>query len=198
VRIRDLASGREVVVMRSDGLPGPVEWSPDGKFLICASGAAGIRLWAVPIGAGEGKPRLLLKETVLRTVRFSRDGRFFAYVSGESGENEIYLRRFPPTDERWQISQGGGVEPYWPGDAKEEFFYITPDRKMTSVSIRTTPSVEIGKAQPLFAVPTVFGRFTRSTYVVTRDGGRFLFSVPVDQSRPTITLIQNAAPDLTK
>jgi Tol biopolymer transport system component len=192
VRIRDLASGREVVVMRSDGLPGPVEWSPDGTSLICAQGMTGLRLWIAPV-AGEGKPRLLLNETVLRQIRFSPDGRFFAYVSAESGENEVYLRRYPPTGERWQISQGGGVEPYWPRDGKE-FFYITPDRKVTSVSIRTTPSVEIGKPQPLFAAPTVFGKFTRSTYVVTRDGERFLFSVPVDHSRPTITLIQNAVP----
>ena len=193
VRIRDLASGREVVVMRSDGLPGPVEWSPDGKSLICASGSAGIRLWVVPVGSGEGKPRLLLNETVLRTVRFSPDGRFFAYVSAESGENEVYLRRFPPTDERWQISQGGGVEPWWRRDGKE-FFYIAPNRTLTVVSIRTTPAVEIGKAQPLFAAPTVYGKFTRSSYVVSRDGERFLFSVPVDRSRPTITLIQNPVP----
>jgi hypothetical protein len=129
---------------------------------------------------------------VLRQIQFSPDGRFFAYASGESGQNEVYLRRFPPTSERWQVSQGGGVEPYWLRDGKE-FFYVTPDRKMTSVSIRTTPSVEIGKPQTLFAAPTVFGKFNRSTYVVTRDG-RFLFSVPVDQSRPTITLIQNAVP----
>ncbi len=196
VRVRDLASGREVVVMRSDGLPGPVEWSPDGKFLICVQGTTGRHLWVVPL-VGEEKPRLLLKETVLRTLRFSPDGRFFAYVSGESGQNEVYLRRFPPTDERWQVSQGGGVEPYWPRDGKE-FFYITPDRKMTSVLIRTAPAVEIGKPQPLFTAPTAFGLFTRSTYVATRDGQRFLFSVPVDQARPTITLIQNAAPDLTK
>jgi dipeptidyl aminopeptidase/acylaminoacyl peptidase len=192
VRIRDLASGREVVVMRSDGLPGPVEWSPDGTSLICAQGTTGLRLWIAPV-AGEGKPRLLLNETVLRQIRFSPDGRFFAYVSSVSGENEVYLRRYPPTGERWQISQGGGVEPYWPRGGTE-FFYITPDRKVTSVSIRTTPSVEIGKPQPLFAAPTVFGKFTRSTYVVTRDGERFLFSVPVDRARPTITLIQNAVP----
>ncbi|HEY3172296.1 MAG TPA: protein kinase [Thermoanaerobaculia bacterium] len=191
VRIRDLASGREVVVMRSDGLPGPVEWSPDGKTLICAiQGSAGIRLWAVPVGSGEGKPRLLLNQTVLRTVRFSPDGRFFAYVSAESGENEVYLRRFPPTDERWQISQGGGVEPYWRRDGKE-FFYIAPNRRFMAVSIRTSPAVEIGKAQPLFPAPTAYGKFTRSSFVVSRDGERFLFSVPVDQSRPTITLIQN-------
>ena len=193
VRIRDLATGREVVVMRSEGLPGPVAWSPDGTSLICAQqGTTGLRLWIVPLGGG-GKARLLLNETVLRQLRFSPDGRFFAYVSGESGQNEVYLRRFPPTDERWQISQGGGVEPYWPRDGKE-FFYITPDRKMTSVSIRTAPAVEIGKPQTLFVAPTVFGKFSRSTYVVTRDGERFLFSVPVDHSRPTITLIQNAGP----
>jgi serine/threonine protein kinase len=193
VRIRDLASGREVVVMRSGGLPGPVEWSPDGKSLICASGSA-MRLWVVPIGAEAGKPRLLMNETVLRTVRFSPDGRFFAYVSAQSGQNEVYLRRFPPTDERWQISQGGGVEPYWPRDAKE-FFYIAPNRKVMAVSIRTTPAVDVGKAQPLFPAPTAYGKFTRSSYVVSRDGERFLFSVPVDQARATITLIQNAAAD---
>jgi Tol biopolymer transport system component len=193
VRVRDLVSGREVVVMRLNGLPGPVGWSPDGRFLICAQqGATGVRLWMVP-ALGEGKPRLLLDETVLRQIRFSPDGRYFAYASAESGANEVYLRRFPPTAERWQISHGGGVEPYWRPDGKE-FFYITPDRKMTSVSVRTAPSLEIGNPQPLFAVPTVFGGYTRSTYVVTRDGGRFLFSVPVDQSRPTITLIQNAVP----
>jgi Tol biopolymer transport system component len=192
VRVRDLVSGRDVVVMRSAGLPGPVNWSPDGTFLVCAvQGTTGVRLWTVP-ATGEGKPRLLLDETVLRQIQFSPDGRFFAYASGESGQNEVYLRRFPPTSERWQVSQWGGVEPYWLRDGKE-FFYITPDRKMTSVSIRTTPSVEIGKPQTLFAAPTVFGKFNRSTYVVTRDG-RFLFSVPVDQSRPTITLIQNAVP----
>jgi len=108
------------------------------------------------------------------------------------GQEQGLPSAFPPTSERWQVSQWGGVEPYWLRDGKE-FFYITPDRKMTSVSIRTTPSVEIGKPQTLFAAPTVFGKFNRSTYVVTRDG-RFLFSVPVDQSRPTITLIQNAVP----
>ena len=192
VRIRELASGREIVVMRSDGLPSPVQWSPDGSFLIYGQGTDRLRLWTVPV-TGEAKPRLLLNETTLRQLQFSPDGRFFAYASAESGQNEIYLRRFPTTDERWQISQNGGVEPYWRRDGKE-FFYITPDRKMTSVSIRTTPAVEIGKPQLLFAVPTMFAQFSRSTYVVTRDGERFLFPAPVDRARPTITLIQNAIP----
>jgi hypothetical protein len=68
---------------------------------------------------------------------------------------------------------------------------------LTAVWIRTppvAPAVEVGTAQPLFLAPTAYGKFTRSSYVVTRDGERFLFSVPVDQSRPTITLIQNAVP----
>ncbi len=197
VRVRDLVSGREVVVMRSNGLPGPVDWSPDGKFLICrckerrACASGSCRPWAKGSRACFSTRRSCGRSGFLRTAGSSRTS------PANPAQNEVYLRRFPPTAERWQISQGGGVEPYWPRDGKE-FFYITPDRKVTSVSIRTAPSVEIGKPQPLFAAPTAFGRFTRSTYVVTRDGGRFLFSVPVDQSRPTITLIQNAAPDLTK
>jgi serine/threonine protein kinase/Tol biopolymer transport system component len=190
VRIRDLVTGSEVVVMRSDGLPGPVEWAPDGKFLICAGGTTGIKLWIVPAEGG-GKPRLLFNETVLRTVRFSPDGRFLVYVTGQSGENEVYLRRFPPTEERWQISQDGGVEPWWRRDGKE-VFYIAPNRTLTAVAIRTSPVVEVGKPQSLFVAPTAYGKFTRSSYVASRDGERFLFSALVDQARPTITLIQNA------
>ena len=192
VRIRDLSSGREVVMMQMGGLPGPVVWSPDGKFLVCAQGTDRLRLWIVDV-TGREKPRVFVNEAGLRQIRFSPDGRFVAYASTESGESEIYLRRFPPTGERWQISQGGGSEPYWRGDGKE-FFYITLDRRLVSLSIRTSPSVEIGKAQTLFGVPTVIGTISRSSYVMTRDGQRFLFTVPVDQSLPTITLIQNAVP----
>jgi Tol biopolymer transport system component/predicted Ser/Thr protein kinase len=193
VHVRDVSSGREDVALRLPGLPGPIEWTLDGKSLICgANGPTGLNLWLVPI-TGDRKPRLLLNEDVRRQARISPDGRFFAYASDESGGNEVYLRRFPPTGERWQVSQGGGVEPHWRGDGRE-IFYITPDRSMTVVPIRTTPAVEIGKPESLFPTGTLYAKDTRSNYVVTRDGQRFLITVPVDQARPTLTVIENALP----
>jgi serine/threonine protein kinase len=191
VRIRDLASRTEEVVFRSPGLPGPIEWSPDGAYVVCGrSTETGLNLWLVPL-VGDRKPRLLLNESVRRQARFSPDGRFFVYASEESGQNEVYLRRFPPTGERWQVSQGGGAEPYWRRDGRE-IFYVALDRTMTAVSIRTSPQIDIGRPESLFATATRYVPDYRSTYVATRDGRRFLINVPVDQAKPTITVIENA------
>lgn len=46
-------------------------------------------------------------------AQFSPDGRHIAYTSDESGRSEAYVQPYPPTGERWQISDGGGEEPIW-------------------------------------------------------------------------------------
>src|SRR3989442_9447314 len=38
----------------------------------------------------------------------SPDGRWMAYVSNESGRNEVYVRPFPSGEQKWQISVNGG------------------------------------------------------------------------------------------
>lgn len=66
---------------------------------------------------------------------FSPDGRFVAYVSDESGTNNVYVRSFPISGGRkWQVSTAGGYQPRWRGDGKELFasvnnwsWDVTPD-----------------------------------------------------------------------
>ncbi len=43
----------------------------------------------------------------------SPDGRWLAYVSDESGRNEVYVRTFPGFTSKVQVSQDGGSEPVW-------------------------------------------------------------------------------------
>ena len=58
----------------------------------------------------------------------SPDGRWVAYQSNESGQDEIYVRPFPDADRgRWQISTGGGTRPLWARSGKE-LFYLGPRR----------------------------------------------------------------------
>ena len=53
----------------------------------------------------------------------SRDGRWLAYTSNESGTNEVYVRPFPDTGRGpVQVSNGGGAEPRWSPDGREVFF----------------------------------------------------------------------------
>ena len=68
--------------------------------------------------------------------RFSPDGRWVAYVSNESGEQEVYVQSFPASGGKWQISTDGGAQPVWRHDGRE-LFYINPDRKLMSVEIKT-------------------------------------------------------------
>ena len=60
--------------------------------------------------ASEGEPTL------------SPDGHWLAYTSDESGQPEIYVRRFPGLEGRWQLSDGGGINPRWSPDGRELFY----------------------------------------------------------------------------
>jgi Tol biopolymer transport system component len=52
-----------------------------------------------------------------RHARFSPDGRWVAYSSDETGDYEVFVRPFPGTGGRWQISNAG-LDPYWSSDGR--------------------------------------------------------------------------------
>ncbi len=52
----------------------------------------------------------------------SPDGRWLAYVSLESGQNEVYVEPFRREGDRVRVSVEGGGQPKWRGDGKELFF----------------------------------------------------------------------------
>jgi len=52
----------------------------------------------------------------------SRDGRWLAYVSGETGQSEVFVRRFPELDIKTQVSADGGAQPTWSPSTNELFF----------------------------------------------------------------------------
>ncbi len=55
----------------------------------------------------------------------SPDGHWLAYVSNESGLNEIYVRPFPNVNGgRWQLSTAGGNRPAWARSGKELFYGV--------------------------------------------------------------------------
>ena len=75
----------------------------------------------------EGSPEpLLATEFNERDGEISPDGRWLAYQSDASGQNENYVRPFPTVEDgQWLISSGGGSRPLWaPND--RELFYVAP------------------------------------------------------------------------
>jgi hypothetical protein len=115
-----------------------------------------------------------------------------AYMSNESGRPEVYVQPFPPTGAKWQISKGGGLQPHWRGDGRE-LFYLTPSRKLVSVTVATdTPEFAMHAARELFDTRAVGSERTGqgTQYAVDADGQRFLISTATDVTVP-VTVVQN-------
>lgn len=138
--------------------------------------------------AGTSRPLLEAKFSQLG-ARLSPDGRWLAYESDESGAREIFVRSFPEAAERRQVSLRGGTQPRWRGDGRE-LYYVSPDRKLMAVSIRTTGQFEAETPRALFQTRIVPLVEARNHYDVTADGQRFVVNSrpPGDGALPIIVL----------
>jgi Tol biopolymer transport system component len=91
----------------------PNDWSSDGRYLLYQEQDPDTRwdLWVVPLSP-VGKPTPFLRSPFNETQgQFSGDGRLVAYVSDETNRNEIHVRSFPDSTQRWQVSTNGGPGP---------------------------------------------------------------------------------------
>ncbi len=114
-----------------------------------------------------------------RGAAFSPDGRFLAYVSDESGRDEIYMQPFPGPGGKLAVSTDGGNAPAWSPTGRE-LFYKNGDSMMSVV----VTAGSVGAPQFLFANPdTQISRLTGvANYDVGADGERFLMVVAGDTS----------------
>ena len=73
----------------------------------------------IPIEGSKPVPVREAPAGEMNQAQFSPDSRWIAYRSDESGLNEVYVTRFPPTGEHWPVSSGGAVQPVWRQDGRE-------------------------------------------------------------------------------
>jgi serine/threonine-protein kinase len=126
---------------------------------------------------------------------FSPDGRWIAYVSSESGRDEVYARRYPGLTDTIAISSGGGGFPRWARDGRE-IFYRRGDALM-AVSIDSPADLRPGTPRILFR-----GRFTgvggEASFDVAPDGRRFVFVKSDDAAALNqVTIVQNWIGEVT-
>ena len=55
----------------------------------------------------------------------SANGKWLAYVSTESGRNEVYVRAIGAGSNRHQVSTAGGLSPRWRRDSQELYYLAT-------------------------------------------------------------------------
>jgi DNA-binding winged helix-turn-helix (wHTH) protein/Tol biopolymer transport system component len=144
---------------------------------------ADIWIWAAA-GPLEGTP-LVEREFDQTQAQLSPDGKWIAYVSNETGRNEVFLASFQfdrmkgraLAPEGVPVSNSGGVAPRWRADGRE-LFYLAADGWVISVRVDTR-GAQPSTAERLFTVASA-----GTEWGVTRDGNRFLFAVPTESSKP--------------
>jgi serine/threonine protein kinase len=157
----------------------PTSWSPDGKQLLITaaneSGYTDVRLIQVD---GDRKQQPLLQGPFnMGGARFSPDGRWIAYVSAESGRNEVWVRSYPGAGTRIQISADGGTQPVWSRNNRELFFRNGDQTLVVTVGL--SPSIAVGKPQVLFSHADLDDSSgsayeMAADYDVSPDGQRFI------------------------
>jgi eukaryotic-like serine/threonine-protein kinase len=149
--------------------------SRDGRYVVfqrqTADGAT-TQIWAMPL-FGDRKPfPAVQSHTDALAPDISPDGKWLAYVSAESGRNDVYIVPFGHIGGKRQVSTAGGDLPRWRADGKELFF-LSRDGKMTAAEIgESANGIEIGKVQALFQTHT--SPLASWSYDVTPDGKKFV------------------------
>ena len=82
-------------------------------------------------GLRPGEPEPLLDDTFdEHEPAFSPDGRWLAYVSNESGRDQIYVRAFPGPEGKWLVSTEGGNFPTWSPDGTGILYFDALQRRI--------------------------------------------------------------------
>jgi Tol biopolymer transport system component len=171
------------------------EFTPDGRWIIVRTNALqapGADIIARRIGSdgsleGEAVP-LLTTAAGERAPAVSPDGRWLAYVSDESGRDEVYVRPFPDVQSaRWQVSVNGATEPLW-SRSGGELFYRRNDGMLMAIAVRTDPAFVAGRREPLFDATSYFFDYNHRGYDVFPGDSTFLM-LPIDQAGGTHAVV---------
>ncbi len=206
----DRSGNRDIYLTRSDGggevqalMSGPSDeqasdWSRDGKHIIAAVRGEETRfdIWRLErTESGEWESHVFLEtEFDEGEAKLSPDGRYIAYVSGESGQAEIYVQPFPSGGRKVTVSTNGGVQPRWSRDGSE-LFYVRDEgvtRALIAASVSTGSAFAVNSETRLFE-NIELGAATRPRYDVSLDGAKFLLrSIQlIEGTDPAIRLVNN-------
>jgi len=195
------AGGAEQVVARGARFPSP---TADGRRVVFNLGA----MAAEGSGSGDRPPRSQWEVAWVdldtpaaihrlggahRGARFpdvSPDGRLVAYVSGETGRDEIYLTQLPNGEGKWQLSDnGGGWVRISPRGDRVVYRALNGDMMSVALGRGDGNAVTLGRPEKLFTWGSGWAMF----YDLAPDGQRGVAAMSEAQAQAIsgLSIVQN-------
>jgi hypothetical protein len=206
-------SGNDELLFKATNFSGMnlTDWSRDGRFILFQATSAGdgqqtkTDVYALPMGAGtsaERRPIPVIQTPAVELGAYlSPDDRWVAYLSDESGRQELYVQAFAPgarpgaASGKWMVSKNGSAGmARWRNDGKE-LVYLSTDGTVMSVDVTADTAFHASLPQLLFQFPRSVLAMTNTPGAIadaTRDLQRFLITVPAQVNiRPEFTVVLN-------
>jgi serine/threonine-protein kinase len=162
--------------------------SHDGRTIVYRlGGIPGDLYYMTRDSLGVARP-LLTSPFDERSPAISPNDKWLAYVSNETGRDEVYVRPLRPGGARWLVSTAGGTEPRWRRDGRE-LFYRNAD-SVFAVQVRTAPDFGGGPRSLLFT-GDFLTNYRHATYDVHPDGRRFVFISGESDDAGELILVQH-------
>jgi serine/threonine-protein kinase len=176
-KVADGSSQEELVVSDQRQID-EVIYSHDGAWVVYRLGAGAQRdLYALQPGRDTIGQSLLTGDYEEKAPALSPDDRWLAYVSDESGREEVYVRPFPNVAEtRWLVSTEGGTEPVWARSGEELFSGAT---------------FSTGRQQVLFDASGYGADPNHVVYDISPDDRRFVMLREAGTNRGEVIWVEN-------
>ncbi len=188
-RVRADGSGQPEALLRRKLPQVPTSISPDGRVVAFSEDTpeTGSDVWTLSLDTRESHV-VLGSRFNESAATFSPDGRLLAYVSDETGHNEVYVLPFPGPGARRQVSVGGGTSPVW-GRRGGEIFYQSGTTMMTA-SLRAAASLQSSPPRKVFegVLPPTFDDVMAS-WDIGPGGHGFVMPRQLEQKQTSTLMI---------
>ena len=179
-------SAEATLVVPEDGVVIPTDVSRDGVLAFQKAGEeTRDDIWTVELDGAEAPSVFLSTPAEERAARFSPDGRWVAYQTGQGGGDlQVYVRPYPRTEgSQRRISEEAGRAPIWSPDGRSLYFAGLFPVPLHVASIQTTPSFSRGSLEELFVIVDEGFRGSSEIMIgpirdITPDGERFVMVQP--------------------
>ena len=162
--------------------------TPDGKTLVFRVDTPNRMrdILSVSMSGDKTVTTVLATDADELSPRISPDGRWMAYVSAESGRDEVYIRPFPVTGGRTLVSLNGGREPLWSRDGRTIFYSSGRTYLAAAITLSGSPSVA---RRDTVAIGSYASWRFHPLYDVAPDGKRLLVLEPSQKDIPATVIL---------
>jgi serine/threonine-protein kinase len=176
-------------------------WSRDGAWLVVSvSGPPSRDIMAMHLGVDRALRPLLAEAHDEWKPSISPNGQWLAYVSTESGTEQVFVRPFPNVQAgKWQISLSGGTDPVWSADGRELFFRaLSRNREPQVLVAELSKGPGLADLRVLITSPRGFEVNPQDRmFDVSPDAQRFMVSVQEnDDETGNLVVVHNFIAEL--